>query len=263
MSLRIYICCKQVPDVAMPFQIKEGRLVTDGLNYILNAYDASSVEEALVLKEQHGAHITLVLIGPDKAKEALRKGLAMGADDAVHLNDSAFDGSDSHAAARALAKFFADKEFDFILTGKQSQDMDMGLTGGILAHHLDLPYVTNAVGLEADPSAKKVTVKRQGDDGQEMIDVPFPCLVTCSNDMNDPRIPSLKGIMSSKKKPLELIALEDLGMDASEVGSSGSPTSLVSWAEPDQRQPGQKFEGDADELVNTLMDKLTNDAKVI
>ena len=78
MSLRIYICCKQVPDVAMPFQIKEGQLIKDGLNYILNAYDASSVEEALVLKEQHGAHITLVLIGPDKAKEALRKGFRRG-----------------------------------------------------------------------------------------------------------------------------------------------------------------------------------------
>ena len=263
MSLRIYICCKQVPDVAMPFQIKEGQLIKDGLNYILNAYDASSVEEALVLKAEHGAHITLVLIGPDKAKEALRKGLAMGADDAVHLNDEAFEGCDSHAAAKILAKFFADKEYDFILTGKQSQDMDMGLTGGILAHHLEIPYVTNAVGLQADLDDKKVTVKRQGDDGQEMIDIPFPCLVTCSNDMNDPRIPSLKGIMSSKKKPLEVVALDGLGLDASEVGSSGSPTSLVSWAEPDKRQAGQKFEGDADELVGTLMDKLANDAKVI
>lgn len=263
MSLRIYICCKQVPDVAMPFQIKEGQLVKDGLNYILNAYDASSVEEALVLKEKHGAHITLVLIGPEKAKEALRKGLAMGADDAVHLNDEAFEGCDSHAAARILSQYFADKQYDFILTGKQSQDMDMGLTGGVLAHHLNLPYVTNAVGLEADPSTRVVTVKRQGDDGQEMIDVPFPCLVTCSNDMNDPRIPSLKGIMASKKKPLDVVALGDLGLNASEVGASGSPTALVSWAEPDQRQAGQKFEGDADELVSTLMDKLTNDAKVI
>ena len=117
MSLRIYICCKQVPDVAMPFQIKEGQLIKDGLNYILNAYDASSVEEALVLKAEHGAHITLVLIGPDKAKEALRKGLAMGADDAVHLNDEAFEGCDSHSAAKILAKFYADKEYDFILTG--------------------------------------------------------------------------------------------------------------------------------------------------
>tara|TARA_Y100000589_G_scaffold331402_1_gene384770 strand:+ start:1422 stop:2165 length:744 start_codon:yes stop_codon:yes gene_type:complete len=247
----------------MPFQIKEGQLIKDGLNYILNAYDASSVEEALVLKAEHGAHITLVLIGPDKAKEALRKGLAMGADDAVHLNDSAFDGCDSHSAAKVLAKFFADKEYDFILTGKQSQDMDMGLTGGILAHHLDIPYVTNAVGLTTDLDAKLAHVKRQGDDGQEMIDLPFPCLVTCSNDMNDPRIPSLKGIMSSKKKPLDVIALADLGLDSSEVGSTGSPTQLVSWAKPDERQAGQKFEGDPEELVGTLMDKLANDAKVI
>ena len=263
MSLKIFICCKQVPDVAMPFQIKEGQLVKDGLNYVLNAYDASSVEEALVMKEKYGAEITLVLIGPEKAKEALRKGLAMGADDAVHLCDDAFDGCDSHAAAKVLAEFFSTKNYDFILTGKQSQDMDMGLTGGILAHHLGIPYVTNAVGLGADPDQRRLSVKRQGDEGQEMIDVPFPCLVTCSNDMNDPRIPSLKGIMSSKKKPLEAISLSGLGLDTNEVGSMGSPTSLTSWSEPDKRQAGQKFEGDADELVTTLMDKLANDAKVI
>ena len=209
MSLRIFICCKQVPDVAMPFQIKEGQLLKDGLNFVLNAYDASSIEEALVLKEEHGAHISLILIGPEKAKEALRKGLAMGADDAIHLCDDAFDGCDSHAAAKVLSSFLNGKEYDFILTGKQSQDMDMGLTGGILANHLGIPYVTNAVGLKADPGQRKLSVKRQGDDGQEMIDAPFPCLVTCSNDMNDPRIPSLKGIMASKKKPLEVISLTE------------------------------------------------------
>lgn len=262
--MKIFICVKQVPDVAMPFQIKDGQLQKDDLNYVLNAYDASSVEEALVLKEAHSdVSISLVLIGPDKAKEALRKALAMGADNAYHLCDDAFEGSDSHAAAKALAAFFKDREFDVILCGKQSQDNDMGLTGGLLAHHLSLPYVTNAVGLEADPGSSNVTVKRQGDLGAEMVELPFPCLVTCSNDMNDPRIPSLKGIMASKKKPMEQVAVSDLGLDASQVGDAGSPSKLVRWDEPAPRQAGQKFEGEAEELVSTLIEKLTKEAKVL
>ncbi len=107
--MKIFICCKQVPDVAMPFQIRDGALVTEGLNYVLNAYDASSVEEALVIKEAVEAEISLVLMGPDKGKEALRKGLAMGADQAFHLCDDAFAGSDSHVAAAVLASFFKDR----------------------------------------------------------------------------------------------------------------------------------------------------------
>ena len=256
MSLRIYICCKQVPDVAMPFQIKEGQLIRDGLNYILNAYDASSVEEALVLKAEHGAHITLVLIGPDKAKEALRKGLAMGADDAVHLNDAAFEGCDSHAAAKVLAKFFIDKEYDFILTGKQSQDMDMGLTGGILAHHLNIPYVTNAVGLTADLGAKIASVKRQGDDGQEMIDLPFPCLVTCSNDMNDPRIPSLKGIMGAKKKEIRSV-------HASNLSNNERVQSIDSVFIPTASKETETIEGDADDIVERIVSILKSEIRVI
>jgi len=261
--MKIFICCKQVPDVAMPFQIRDGALVTEGLNYVLNAYDASSVEEALVIKEAVEAEISLVLMGPDKGKEALRKGLAMGADQAFHLCDDAFAGSDSHVAAAVLASFFKDREVDLILCGKQSQDMDMGLTGGILAHHLSRPYITNAVGLEVCKEDRKVSVTRQGDEGAEKVELPFPCLVTCSNDMNDPRIPSLKGIMASKRKPMQVLGQEDLGLDASKTGAEGSPSELVSWAEPAQRKPGQKIEGDPQELVSQLMEKLTTEAKVL
>jgi len=261
--MKIFVCCKHVPDVAMPFQIKEGRLLSEDLNYVLNAYDASSVEAALVLKEAHGAEISLVLIGPDKAKEALRKGLAMGADNAFHLNDSAFDGSDSHAYAKILHAFFKDKEFDFILCGKQSQDMDMGLTGGMLAQKLGIPYITNAVGLEADPGSKTLSVKRQGDLGGEMVEMPFPSIITISNDMNDPRIPSLKGIMTSKKKPMEVIDLDGLGLGGESVGESGSYSSIQNWSMPPEREPGIKLEGDPEELVTQLMEKLTNEAKVL
>ena len=178
---------------------------------VLNAYDASAVEEALVLTEQHGGEVEVVLIGPDKAKETIRKALAMGASPRT----SHSCGRQHRAGFRCLRGntnrlFFEKNSCDVIATGKQSQDTDSGLAGGMLAAHLSLPYAANAVGLHID-GGNTLVVKRQGDTGQEMIALPFPCLVTCSNDMNNPRIPSLKGIMASKKKPVESLTLEDFG----------------------------------------------------
>jgi len=171
--MKIYVCIKQVPDVNAPLQIKDGELIQDADRNILNAYDASAVEEALVLKEAHGGEIEVVLIGPEKAKETIRKALAMGADKGTHiLNDvSEFD---SFTYAKLLAAFFKDKEYNFIFCGKQSQDTDAGLTGSMLAKFLELPYVTNAVGLSFDGNL--LTVKRQGDAGQEIIELPSPGL---------------------------------------------------------------------------------------
>ncbi|MBW7877250.1 MAG: electron transfer flavoprotein subunit beta/FixA family protein [Candidatus Cloacimonetes bacterium] len=259
--MKIYVCCKQVPDVAMTIQIKDGKFISEGMNYVLNAYDASCVEEALVLKEKYGAEVTLVLIGDEAGKEALRKGLAMGADNAFHISDPALNNLGSQAAAKVLQAFFKGRDFDFILTGKQAQDSDMGLAGGILSGLLNLPYVTNAVGL--DVQDKMIVVKRQGDEGVEVLHMPMPSLITCSNDMNDPRIPSLKGIMASKKKPMEQVSLTDLGLSADEVLKESQKSSLKSFGLPPARKAGAKIEGDAQTLVATLMEKLTKEAKVL
>jgi len=184
---------------------------------VLNAYDASAVEEALVLTEQHGGEVEVVLVGQQKATETIRKALAMGADKATHIvtdEDSSFD---SGTYARILSKFFANKEFDVLSLGKQSQDTDAGLTGSMVAQHLQLPYATNAVGLTYEN--EKLVVKRQGDAGQEIIELPTPCAVTCSNDMNEPRIPNLKGIMASKRKPIETVELDSLGLEESDLNA--------------------------------------------
>nr|NIT61427.1 electron transfer flavoprotein subunit beta/FixA family protein [Fodinibius sp.]NIV16049.1 electron transfer flavoprotein subunit beta/FixA family protein [Fodinibius sp.]NIY30007.1 electron transfer flavoprotein subunit beta/FixA family protein [Fodinibius sp.] len=203
--MKFYVCIKQVPDVDAPIQIKDGNLIQDTDRMVLNAYDASAVEEALVLTEEHGGEVEVVLVGPEKAKETIRKALAMGADKATHITTDDDVDYDSAVYANILATFFEDKEYDVISCGKQSQDTDAGLVGSMLAQHLDLPYATNAVGLSLEED--ELVVKRQGDSGQEIIALPQPCLVTCSNDMNEPRIPSLKGIMQSKRKPMETIAL--------------------------------------------------------
>lgn len=257
--MKITVCIKQVPDVNAPIQIKDGQLIQDSDRNILNAYDASAVEAALVLKEEHGIdEVEVVLIGPDKAKETIRKALAMGADKGTHIITEDENSYDSFAYAQLLAAYFKDNEYDYIFCGKQSQDTDSGLTGSMLAEFLGLPYSTNAVGLEMTDGT--LTVKRQGDSGQEMIEVPSPGLVTCSNDMNDPRIPSLKGIMQSKRKPVDTISASDLGVDLSE---DSIKTKINSYEEKPERKAGEKFEGEPDEIARKVAQLLDTEANVI
>ena len=135
--MKFYVCIKQVPDVNAPLQIKDGELIQDADRSILNAYDASAVEEALVLKEAHGAEVEVVLAGPEKAKETIRKALAMGADKGTHIITDENSDHDSFTYANILAAFFKDKEYDYISCGKQSQDTDSGLTGSMLAQLLE------------------------------------------------------------------------------------------------------------------------------
>lgn len=259
--MKFIVCIKQVPDVSAPIQIRNGELSMDSDRMVINAYDASAVEEALVLTEKHGGSVDVVLIGPEKAKETIRKALAMGADSGHHIAVEDASGLDSSAFAVILKAFFEKQPYDIIATGKQSQDTDAGLAGGMLATHLNLPYAANAVGLELEGST--LVVRRQGDTGQEMIGLPAPCLVTCSNDMNNPRIPSLKGIMASKKKPVESYTPESLGVDLNTLRSSVVKTKTLSYRNMPAREPGKKFEGDAEELAGTLVKLLQNEAKVI
>lgn len=256
--MKITVCIKQVPDVNAPLQIKEGKLIQDTDRNILNAYDASAVEAALVLKEENDAEVDVVLIGPEKAKETIRKALAMGADKATHIITDTDSTYDSFAYAKMLSNFFKDKDYDFIFCGKQSQDTDAGLTGSMVAEFLDLPYTTNAVGLST--SGESLIVKRQGDLGQEMIEVPAPGLVTCSNDMNDPRIPSLKGIMQSKRKPVDSIPYTDLGIELSE---GDTKTKILSYEEKPERQPGKKYEGEPEEIAREVARLLDTEVNVL
>jgi len=256
--MKFYVCIKQVPDVNAPIQIKEGQLIQDTNRMILNAYDASAVEEALVLKEKYGGEVEVVSVGPDKVTETIRKALAMGADKAVHIQTSGEQNYDSATYADILAAFFKDKEYDVISCGKQSQDTDAGLTGGMLAEKLALPYATNAVGLDIED--QKMLVKRQGDSGQEMIELPTPCLVTCSNDMNDPRIPSLKGIMQSKKKPMETVEVSSLGIDEERLSSQ---TTVTGYQEKPAREAGKKYEGEPEEIARQVAQLLDEEANVV
>jgi len=256
--MNILVCIKQVPDVSAPIAIRNGQLSMDTDRMVLNAYDASGVEEGLVLTEAHGGQVDVILVGPDKAKETIRKALAMGAEKGVHIHVEETEGFDSDSYATILAAYIKTTSYDTIFTGKQSQDTDSGLAGAMIAHKAALPYAANAVGITSDGAS--LLVKRQGDTGQEMLSLGLPCLVTCSNDMNNPRIPSLKGIMASKKKTVDTLTLSDLGLD---TASLKGRTSVTGYANVPARAPGKKFEADPGELASQLVMLLQNEAKVI
>lgn len=259
--MRFTVCIKQVPDVAAPTRLESGRIVQDSDRMLLNAYDASALEECLVLREAHGGEIDVVLVGPERASEAIRKALAMGADKGTHIVTDGGRPLDSRAIACILAAHLARTETDVIACGKQSQDTDAGLTGSMLADMLKLPYATNAVGMAIESG--KLIVTRQADTARERIGLRYPCLVTCSNDMNNPRIPSLKGIMASKKKTIERVDIGalDIADDLSKAESLESK--LVQEEAPPARPGARLLDGDPSEMVASLMDALANEARVI
>lgn len=245
--MKFCVCIKQVPDVTAPIQIRGGELAMDAGRVVLNAYDASAVEEALVLKEQHGGEIDVILIGPDKATETIRKALAMGADRGIHLVVPEGTDLDSHAVSQLLADALQDGGYDVILAGKQSQDSDAGLGGSMLAERLGLPYASNAVGLAQDGDAFVVT--RQGDSGQEILALPTPCLVTCSNDMNNPRIPNLKGVMGAKRKPIDSRPVTDIPQPA---------VTVLGYEPLPSRAPGVKIDGEPAEQAADVARRLAD-----
>lgn len=261
--MKFHICIKQVPDITAPISIRNGELVFETDRVVLDAYSASAVEESLVLTGKHGGEVSVISIGPDKVKETIRKALAMGAEKATHIKTDENIALDSSVYARLLAACFEkNPDYEVILLGKQAQDTDAGLTGSMLAEKMKLPYATNAVGLEYDESAEKMVVTRQGDAGQEVIALPIPCIITCSNDMNDPRIPNLRGIMQSKKKPVEEMTPDDLGYPSDELKQLAS-TEITGYEPMPERQSGKKLEGEPEELAKQLVDLLQNEAKVL
>ena len=259
--MNIIVLVKHVIDVELNIRVKEGRLIEDGMNYVLSRWDENALEAALVLKEAGEGEVTVITVGPEKAGESLRKALAMGADKGVHVNDPAAEGSDSMGYARILAKTVARQPFDLIIAGRQSQDTDMGATGPMLAEMLGLPLVGNVVHLEAAGDGK-LAVHRNGDAGKEVSEVILPALITANDSLNEPRLASLRGIMQAKKKPMDMVTLSDLGIDPATVGAAGAGIEVVDILPPPARAAGKKFEGNAEEITLEVVGLLVNEAKI-
>ncbi len=259
--MKILVCLKQVVDVELNIQLKAGQIDDAGLRYVINAYDESALEAALQLKDAGEADVTILSIGPDRVQEALRKGLSMGADRAIHLKDDAFEGSDSYAFAKVVSELVKKREFDLVIMGKQAQDTDSAQGGPMLAEMLGWPQATNLVFVQRAPEGG-LLVRRMGDDGKEVLSIQSPAVLTISNDFGEARIPTMKGIMGAKKKEIESLTLADIGVSPEAVGKAGSQVEIVSRETPEKRKTGRKLTGKADEITRELFGYLVNEAKI-
>ncbi len=260
--MNIIVLLKQVVDVQLSLRVTDGALVEDGLRYVISGWDEIAIEAALQLIEEVGSgEVTLVSIGPERVKEALRKGMAMGAQKAIHINDAAFEGSDSHAFAHAFAEFLKGLDYDLILAGKQAQDTDAGLTASMLAELADLPQVTNVVKI-AGAQAGKLTLHRGGDAGTEVIEMILPGVVTVNDSLTQPRFVTFRGIMKARNKPLDVLNLAGAGISADKVGVDASHTKVLRLHVPEARQTREKFAGDEAETTKQVLDLLVNESKI-
>src|SRR5918996_1578130 len=255
--MKIAVCVKQVPEGGHrridPSSMRLDRSVEGALNH----FAGNAVEEALRLKDATGdGEVVLVSMGPEKAADALRKSLAMGGDRAVLVSDEAAAGSDLVATSRVLAAALEREQADLILFGQQADDSDGAVLWAAVAERLRAPVVSQVAELTLGEG--KVTGKRQTEFGYDVIEAPLPAVVAVSDAINEPRYPSLKGIMGAKKKPQETLALADLGVAPEEAGEAGSRTTVEALNPPPARGDSRKIEDDgsaAEKIVEFLLEK--------
>ena len=253
--MKIAVCVKHVPEGHSKLDPGSKRLDRSGEG-ALNHFDANAVEEALRLKGDGDIEVVVVSMGPEKAADSLRKALAMGADRAVLVTDAALAGSDLVATSKVLAKALEREGADLVLFGQQASDGDGAVLWAAVAERLRRPVVSQAS--ELTISGGVVHVKRQTEFGYDVIETALPAVVAVSDAINEPRYPSLKGIMGAKKKPSDTLSLADLGLDASEVGEAGSKTEVLALGSPPARADARKIEDDgnaAQAIVDFLAEK--------
>ncbi len=262
MNLLVFIA--HVPDTETKVRIAADGVHIDetGVNLAISPYDEYAVEEALRLKEKNaGSKVTVATVGNDKAKDSLVKALAMGADEAVLVNDPGAEDSDSLGSARILAAIAKSLPHDLILMGMKAVGSDSGQTGAMLAELLDIPCVSVVVKLEVAGGA--LTAHREIEGAEEVVTATLPAIITCQKGLNEPRYPKLQGIMAAKKKPVALKTLADLGVAPATVGKAGAKAKVVKLELPAPRAAGQILTGDPAETVPQLVKLLHEQAKVI
>jgi electron transfer flavoprotein beta subunit len=236
--MNIVVCVKQVPDTwsERTLQAADSTLDRDSADALINELDEYAIEEALLLTEAHGGEVTIFSMGPQKAGEAIRKALSMGADSAVHLTDEALHGSDALVTSAAMAKVLERTGFDLVILGSESTDARMGVLAAMLAERLGVPQLSLAAKVEVDGDS--ISIRRQTDYGYDEVSGSLPAVISVVEKINEPRYPSFKGIMAAKKKPVETLSLANIGMDPAQAGLAASATEVVSFAKRPPREAG-------------------------
>lgn len=257
--MNIYVLLKRTFDTEEKISVANGQIQEDGAEFIINPYDEYAVEEAIQIRDDKGGEVTVVSVGSEEAEKQLRTALAMGADKAVLINtEDDVENGDQYTTAKIIAEFLKDKEADLIIAGNVAIDGGSGQVGPRVADQLGIPYVTTITDIKIDGESVHIVRDVEGD--SEKIQTTLPLLVTAQQGLNDPRYPSLPGIMKAKKKPLEELELDDLDLDEENVEAK---TETIDVFLPPKKEAGRVLEGDLSDQVKELVNLLHNEAKVI
>ncbi|CDQ39392.1 MULTISPECIES: electron transfer flavoprotein subunit beta/FixA family protein [Virgibacillus] len=257
--MNIYVLLKKTFDTEEKINVSNGKIEEDGAEFIINPYDEYAVEEAINQRDEHGGEVTVVTIGDEESEKQLRTALAMGADKAVLINteDDLEDG-DQFTTAKILEAFFEEKDVDLLLAGNVAIDEASGQVGPRLAESLGIPYITTITSLKID--GDKVNIEKDVEGDVEIIEASLPVLVTCQQGLNEPRYPSLPGIMKAKKKPLEELEIDDLDLDEDEVAPKSKTIDIFL---PPEKEAGRVLEGEMNDQVTELVSLLKHESKVL
>ncbi|RIW37747.1 electron transfer flavoprotein subunit beta/FixA family protein [Bacillus salacetis] len=257
--MNIYVLMKRTFDTEERISISNGQISEDGAEFIINPYDEYAIEEAIQVRDEHGGEVTVVTVGDEEGEKQLRTALAMGADKAVLINtEDDVENGDQFTTAKILAEYLKDKDADLILAGNVAIDGGSGQVGPRVAEQLNIPYVTTITNLEINGST--VTVVRDVEGDSETIETSLPLLVTAQQGLNEPRYPSLPGIMKAKKKPLDEVEIDDLDLEEEDVEAK---TKTIEIFLPPEKEAGRILEGELDDQVKELVGLLHTQAKVV
>ena len=252
----IVVCIKQVPETTeVKINPETNTLVREGVPSVINPFDENALEAALQLKEKHGGKVIVITMGPPQAVDALKTSIAMGADEAVLVSDRAFAGSDTWATSYTLAQAIKKLgNVDLILCGKQAIDGDTAQVGPGIAEWLGLPQVTFAVKIEI--AGQQAKIERLLEEVNEIVSSPLPMVITVVKQINEPRLPSLKGMMRAKKAEIKVLKAADIEADPKNLGLNGSPTQVMKIFTPPAKGGGELLSGEPNEVVDQLLAKL-------
>lgn len=242
--MKFIVCIKQVPDTTeVRVNPETNTLVREGVPAMVNPFDLYAVEEALILREKVGGEVTAISMGPPHAEEALREVISMGVDKAILISDKRFAGADTWATSLTLSAAIRKiGAYDIIFTGKQAADGDTAQVGPGIASFLDIPQATFVRKVDQlDAEKRTIRLQSMWEEGSELLELPLPCLITTVKELNEPRLPSLRGKMTAKKAEIPIWTFDDLDVEEQDVGLEGSPTQVVKVFPPPPRAEGELY----------------------
>ena len=254
--MKIVVCIKQVPDTTeIKLDPVTGTLIRDGVPSIMNPDDKGGLEFALQLKDQYGAHVTVITMGPPQAEAILREAFAMGVDRAILLSDRKFAGADTLATSNTIAGALRALDYDLVIPGRQAIDGDTAQVGPQIAEHLDLPQVTYVEDLKFD-GKKTFTIKKSTEEGHQIVEVDAPCVLTALASGVKPRYMSVRGIVEAYDREIELWNYTNITVDEKKIGLNGSPTRVYKSFTKGVKAAGQIYEVEPMEAADIIINKL-------